>query len=93
MAATLARKITNKIMSKETNGQEQSALAATLCSALASALDDGQEVKMFKLMGAGRGYCVAIHGDCYCESRSKETLEAAAKEAAEKYAKWLKETE
>jgi hypothetical protein len=70
---------------KTSNGNRQESLAP--------ALDDGQEVKMFKLMGAGRGYCVTIHGDCYCESKSKETLEEAVKEAAQKYAKWLEKTE
>lgn len=65
---------------------------SSACSALAAALDDGQEVKIFKLMGAGAGYCVTIHGDCYCESRSKPTLEDAIAEAAEKYKTWLNET-
>ena len=52
---------------------------------LSGVLDDGQEVRMFKLMGAGKGYCVTIHGDCVCQSRSKTTLEAAIREAVEKY--------
>ena len=62
-------------------------------SILTSALDDGQEVKMFKLMGAGKGYCVTIHGDCVCESRSKETLAEAIAEAGAKYFAWIKEDE
>lgn len=58
------------------------------CSALLAALDDGQEVKMFKLMGAGAGYCVTIHGDCCCEARSKPTLEEAITAASKKYEEW-----
>jgi hypothetical protein len=50
-------------------------------------------VKMYKLMGAGEGYCVIIHGDGRWESRSKPTLEDAITEASEKYAKWLNETD
>jgi len=59
---------------------------------LRAALDDGQEVKMFKLTGAGAGYCVTIHGDCHCESRGKPTLGEAIAEVSEKYAAWLNET-
>lgn len=68
-------------------------VARASCSALASAMDDGQEVKMFKLMGAGKGYCVTIHGDCHCESRGRVTLEEAIAEASSKYEQWLKDSE
>jgi hypothetical protein len=56
---------------------------------LQSAIDDGQEVKLYKLSGHA-GYCVEIYGDCHCESRDKETLDAAITEAVAKYAQWLK---
>ena len=69
--------------------QSPTELAAVPCSALVAALDDGQEVKIFKLMGAGAGYCVTIHGDCCCESRSKPTLEEAVTAAAKKYEEWV----
>lgn len=60
-----------------------------IISGLSTALDDGQEVKMFKLTGAV-GYCVIIFGDCCCESRSKGTLEEAITEASKKYVQWCK---
>lgn len=63
------------------------------CSALLAALDDGQEVKIFKLMGAGAGYCVTIAGDCYCEARSKPTLEEAVTAAAKKYEEWVESSD
>lgn len=63
--------------------------ACEMIERLTWVLDDGQEVKMFKLVG---GYCVTIHGDCFCESRNKPTLAEAVDEAAQKYTKWFQET-
>ena len=56
---------------------------------LTEALDDGQEVKMFK---AGGQYSVCITGDCYHESQS-QSLSTAIDDVAKKYAQWKEKTE
>lgn len=59
---------------------------------IVDALNDGQEVKLFKSMGPEDHYVVQITGDCYLDAQSKE-LPEAIKEAAEKYEKWSTEVD
>jgi hypothetical protein len=61
-----------------------------LFDVLKSALDDGQEIEMWKQIGIGEGYIVRISGDCFCESRHNPTLVGATKEAVEKYVNFAK---
>lgn len=70
------------------DSMERAAICRKVVDSLAEALDDGQEIKMFKLEGAGRGYCVTIFGDCHCDARSEASFEAAVEKAAAKFRKW-----
>lgn len=61
---------------------------ATGSASLCEALDDGQEVEMYKLTGKTKGYQVRIHGDCWHESDPYPTLDEAINQVSQKYSAW-----